>query len=261
MSSNATRPPVRAEERSGVLVVTIDREEAGNSVSLGAAQAMRAAFRDVEGRTDLRGIIVTGAGERFFCSGGDLKAYSSISTKAELAATFGAVRDLLVEMEDHQLPVVAAINGYALGGGAELALACDMRFADKNARIGFPQSRLGLIPGWNGTERLVRTVGRSEAMRMLLTAQRLTAAQAASKGLVDEVSEGQSVLEHAVAFLAGLPAAPLAVSSVKRAVRAASQPAAGEATAAIFEKLWFTDDHREAEKAFAEKREPIFRGY
>ena len=259
MSSSAIKPPLRTEIRSNVLVVTIDREEAGNSMSLDTATAMRGALREASVRDDLRGIVITGAGDRFFCSGGDLKAYSAIATREELASVFGAVRDLLDDIERHALPVVAAINGYALGGGAELALACDLRFSVAGAKIGFPQSRLGLIPGWNGTERLVRTVGRSRAIRLLLTAERLTAAEAATAGLTDGTSDGD-VVAHAVAFLANLPAAPLALAAVKRAVRASPDADAAFVNAAIFEDLWFTDDHREAEKAFAEKRQPVFRG-
>jgi enoyl-CoA hydratase/carnithine racemase len=259
MSSSAIKPPVRTHIQSRILVITIDREEAGNSISLDTALAMRDALRTVSGLNDLRGIVITGAGERFFCSGGDLKAYSAIATKNELASTFGAVRDLLNDMEGHALPIVAAINGYALGGGAELALACDIRFADGKAKMGFPQSRLGLIPGWNGTERLVRTIGRSRATRLLLTAARLTAAEALTIGLVDGVSE-RNVVDHAVAFLAELPAAPLALAAVKRAVRASFSEDAASVNAKIFEDLWFTEDHREAEKAFAEKRDPNFLG-
>ena len=259
MSSSAIKPPVRAEIRSGVMIVTIDREEAGNSVSLDTALVMRELLRKASGRSDLRGVVITGAGERFFCSGGDLKAYSAIATKDELASTFGAVRELLVDIENHSLPIVAAINGYALGGGAELALACDLRFADAKAKIGFPQSRLGLIPGWNGTERLVRTVGRSRAMRLLLTAERLTAEEAMTAGLIDGTFEND-IVGHAVTFITGQPAAPLAFSAVKRAVHASSFSDAATVNAAIFEDLWFTEDHREAEKAFAEKRDPVFQG-
>lgn len=260
MSSNATNPPISTKTESGVLVVTIDREEAGNSLSLDTIIAIRGAIGAAGVHSSLRGIVITGAGDRFFCSGGDIKAYRSISTKEELARTFGAARDLLNEIESHELPIIAAINGYALGGGAELALACDMRFASADAQIGFPQSRLGLIPGWNGVERLVRIVGRADAMRMLLAAERLTALQAVSKGLVDEVPSNCTVLQHSVAFLSDLSAAPLAISSVKRAVCATSRPDVHDVTAAIFEQLWFTEDHREAEAAFAEKRSPVFRG-
>ena len=157
-------------------------------------------------------LVVTGAGVRFFCTGGDLKAYRAISTPTELAETFAVVRGLLDALEAHPLPVIAAINGYALGGGAELALACDLRFATAAAKIGLPQAKLGIIPGWNGSARLMRAVGYAKAMRMLLTCEQLSAAEALADGLLDGVTDGD-VVDHAVGFLAGLPAAPLAVSA------------------------------------------------
>ena len=260
MSSNVTEPPVRTAERAGVLVLIIDREQAGNSISRDTAQAMRDALDGTAGRTDLRGIVVTGAGDRFFCTGGDLKAYRAISSPEELAETFGVVRGLLDDIENHPLPIVAAINGYALGGGAELALACDLRFMAGDAKIGLPQARLGIIPGWNGAERLMHVVGYARAMRMLLSCEQLSAKEALDQGLVDAVAADEDVVDHAVDFLAGMPAAPLAVSATKRTLRAAAR-GEGQATGeALLEDLWFSEDHREAEQAFAEKRAPAFKG-
>jgi enoyl-CoA hydratase len=260
MSSNVIEPPVRTAERAGVLVLIIDREQAGNSISRDTAQAMRDALDGTAGRTDLRGIVVTGAGDRFFCTGGDLKAYRAMSSPEELAETFGVVRGLLDDIESHPLPVIAAINGYALGGGAELALACDLRFAAEGAKIGLPQARLGIIPGWNGAERLMHVVGYARAMRMLLSCEQLSAKEALDQGLVDAVAADEDVVDHAVDFLAGMPAAPLAVSATKRTLRAAAR-GEGQATGeALLEDLWFSEDHREAEQAFAEKRAPAFKG-
>ena len=259
MSSNVIDRPIAASERDGVLILTIDRDGVGNAICRDTAQAMRDALDATAGRTDLRGIIVTGAGVRFFCTGGDLKAYRAISTPTELAETFAVVRGLLDALEAHPLPVIAAINGYALGGGAELALACDLRFATAAAKIGLPQAKLGIIPGWNGSARLMRAVGYAKAMRMLLTCEQLSAAEALADGLLDGVTDGD-VVDHAVGFLAGLPAAPLAVSATKRALRAAADGDGKAVGEAILEELWFSEDHREAEKAFAEKRAPVFQG-
>lgn len=260
MSSNVTDLSVRATESQGSLVLTIDRPEAGNSMSLETARAMRAALAESRDRTDLRGIVITGAGGKFFCTGGDLKAYRALETPEQLSSTFGFVREVLFDVEKHPLPVIAAINGYALGGGAELALACDLRFASRGATIGFPQSHLGLIPGWNGTERLVATVGRSTAMRLLLEARCVPAQEALEFGLVDHVPETQDALDYALAYLAELRAAPLAVRAVKSALQACCSASGSDMTSRIFEGLWFTEDHREAELAFVEKRQPVFKG-
>ena len=260
MSSSATDAPVLVAESRGALVITINRPEAGNSISLATAQTMRSALAESRGRRDLKGIVITGAGGKFFCAGGDLKAYRALETPEQLSETFGFVRELLNDVEKHPLPVVAAIDGYALGGGGELALACDLRFATARSTIGFTQAVLGLIPGWNGTERLVATVGRSAAMRLLLEARRLNAQEALNLGLIDEVAETDDVLDQALSYLEGLRAAPLALSAVKEAVQACAQGKSVDVTSKIFERLWFTDDHREAEAAFAEKRQPVFRG-
>lgn len=259
MSSSATSPPIIVTERGCALVIAIDRQQAGNSVSLETAEAIGAALAAARDRPELRGAVITGAGDKFFCTGGDVKAFRTIANAAELHLVFGAVRALLRAIEDHPLPVLAAINGYALGGGAELALACDLRFAAPNAEIGFPQARLGIIPGWNGIERLVRLVGRPRATRLLLQAARLSAAAALDAGLVDVVADAP--LSAALAFLDSLDGAPLALRGIKQAIRTTDQPDPTATIEQIFEKLWFTSDHREAEAAFVEKRKPVFKGH
>lgn len=268
MSSNAIKTTIEVTDDPGLrvaverdaLVLTIDRPNVGNSIALPTARAMRAALDAISDRADLRGIVVTGGCGKFFCAGGDLKAYRALETPEQLAEAFDTVRALLVAFEASPLPVIAAIDGYALGGGAEMALACDLRFASPGAVIGFPQSTLSLIPGWNGTERLVALVGPARATRLLLDASRLSATDALAIGLVDEVTAEAPARERALDYLAGLTAAPLAIRAVKRAVRACRPPLTADATSGIFRDLWFTDDHREAERAFAEKRRPVFAG-
>ncbi|TDR88902.1 enoyl-CoA hydratase/isomerase family protein [Enterovirga rhinocerotis] len=260
MSSSVNGAEVKVSEKQGSLVLTIDRPWAGNSISLPTAKGLREAMAASRTRTDLRGIVITGAGGKFFCTGGDLKAYRALRTPEELSETFGFIRDLLVEIEHHPLPVIAAIDGYALGGGAELALACDLRIASPAAKIGFPQAKLGLLPGWNGTERLVRAIGPSRATRLLLEAAALPAEEALALGLVDIVTTGADAADGSLDYLAGLTAAPLAIRAVKEAVRASRPAVSTETTAEMFARLWFTEDHREAELAFVEKRKPVFTG-
>jgi enoyl-CoA hydratase/carnithine racemase len=251
-------------EKIGVsLVLTIDRVAAGNSLDLRTAEALSAAVSDAAADGDLRAIVITGAGERFFCSGGDLKAYQAIVSAEVLESTFGRVRKLLDQFESCPLPIIAAINGYALGGGMELALACDTRIATRSAKLGFPQSKLGLIPGWNGVERLVETVGRSRAMHLLLRGERLDASRAEEIGLIDFVVNG-SAMQAGIEYASSLSEnAPLSLDASKRAVLSALRLPPAESrpvTSALFERLWFSQDHREAERAFMEKRSPKFRG-
>ena len=264
--SNAPPAPATdllVRQTGRALVLTINRPDAGNSINIGVAGAIRRTLRTYRNSRDIFAVVVTGAGGRFFCTGGDLKAYRSLKTPAQLARAFGKVRKMLDDLEGFSLPVIAAIDGYAVGGGGDLALACDLRVASSSARVGFVHTRVGLISGWNGVERLVATVGRSTAMKLLLTAEKLSAADAQALGLVDIVVEGPA-LDAALQFtdrLAG--AAPLTLRAVKRAVLAAIRKPPAEARkvhADIFRELWFSTDHREAERAFVEKRSPAFRG-
>ena len=167
-------------------------------------------------------------------------------------------------MEALPCPVIAAINGYAIGGGAELVLACDMRVMDSTAQIGFPQSRLGILPGWDGVGRLLPLIGRSAATRMLLSGKRISATEALAIGLVDEVAPAGRSLAQALALAHGFrDNAPLSLAAIKAALHDA---AGGDAMGArqrardAFMRLWFTADHKEAERAFAAKRTPRFTG-
>jgi (E)-benzylidenesuccinyl-CoA hydratase len=255
--------PVLVQQTGRALVLTINRPDAGNSISVEVADAVCRSLRAHQKSKEIWAVILTGAGGRFFCTGGDLKAYQSLQTSAQLARAFGKVRRMLDELEGFSLPVIAAIDGYAVGGGGDLALACDLRIASAEARIAFLHTRVGLISGWNGVERLVATVGRSTAMKLLLTAEKLSAADARALGLVDIVTDG-SALEEALRFTERLgDAAPLTLRAVKRAVLASmrmSPAGVRKVSADIFRELWFSADHREAERAFVEKRRPAFRG-
>ena len=260
MSSSAAEAGFREERTGGALLLSLDRPAAGNALDEATIRAMRARLDDAAGDATLRCVILAGTG-RFFCAGGDLKAYRALASRAELERVFGAARGLLDAIEAFPLPVIAAIDGYALGGGAELALACDLRVAGAGAAIGFPQLRLGIITGWDGMERLAALAGRGTAMRLLLTGERLSAEAARQAGLVDIAAE--NAREAALGIAAGLErAAPLAIRGAKEALRALARPhpEARRVAADVFARLWFTEDHREAERAFAEKREATFHG-
>ena len=263
-----TEDLVVAERRGACLVLRLNRPDSGNAISREVAESLGAHLRVCEADATLRTLVITGTGERYFCTGGDVKAYARLESPEALDRVFNLMRDVCDVIERLPCPAIAAINGYAVGGGAELALACDLRIAEASAQIGFPQSRLGIMPGWDGTERLLRTVGRAGAARLLYSGRRVGAAEAHALRLVDEVVPDGTALAHALELAATFSeVAPMSLAAIKQALReagcAGTAQAAGEARVrarAAFARLWFTEDHKEAERAFAEKRTPRFSG-
>ena len=258
-----TSDVVTAERVGPAMVVTIERESSGNAISREVVAGLADGIRRAESDQGVAAVVITGRGGKFFAAGGDLRQYRELRHRGELAAAFAGPRALMDAIEALPMPVIAAINGYALGGGAELALAADIRIATRSARIGFPYVKLGLIAGWDGMERLARCCGYGHAMHLLLTGEAVEAERAERIGLVSEVVEGdalEAALAHAERF-AGV--APLALVTTKRALRrvfAAPGTPAREEIRAWFADLWVSEDHREAEAAFIEKRTPRFRG-
>ncbi len=255
---------VLAAREGNSLVVQLNRPDAGNAISLEVAQALAAIVQSCAADASLRALIITGAGDKFFCTGGDVKAYAHVDSADELNRQFNLIRELLDAIENLRCPVIAAINGYAIGGGAELALACDLRIMEASAQMGFPQSRLGILPGWDGIERLVPLVGRAAATRLLLTGLRMSAIDARAIGLVDEVAnDGQSIAKALELVRTFSEVAPLSITAIKSAlgdVSRSDRHTARTNARDVFARLWFTDDHREAERAFAEKRPARFAG-
>jgi len=260
MSSNETER-VRSGQHGSALVLSIDRPQAGNSIDLETALALDRQLARCARLPAIRSVILTGAGGRFFCTGGDVKRYRSFVDADELDRTFDAVRAMLDRIERLPVPSIAAIDGFAIGGGVELALACDLRIAGPDAQLGLPQVRMGIVPGWNGIERLVRTVGRSTALRILLGGDRHRADEALALGLVDMVARQGSALDAALAWAGQLDdKSPASIREIKLLVRASlEQPGQGRALAReAFARLWFGADHREAQQASAAKRPPNF---
>lgn len=253
-----------SERIGNAQVFTIDREDAGNAMAVELADAMTAELDALAGDPALRALVITGRGDRFFCAGGDVKRYRALTERADLDAVFMRVRQLLDRFEALPVPVIAAVNGYAIGGGAEMLVACDIRFADAGAKIGFPQARLGIAAGWYGFERLARDCGYVRAMRLAVSGELVSAAEAERIGLINEVVTEGTALQAALSFAAGLEAvAPLALAATKRALQNAYTLPRDESRRRAeeeFAALWFTEDHREAEAAFAERRQPVFRG-
>jgi enoyl-CoA hydratase/carnithine racemase len=255
-------PPVRLERCDGVAVITLDREDRLNAIGTAMVDALAAALDHIASDPSVGAVVVTGAG-RAFSAGADISEFAAFegaarfeSFIARMAGTFGALHEL-------SKPSIAAVNGVALGGGLELALACDLRVASAGARLGVPEVKLGLLPGAGGTARLTRLLPPGAAKRMLLTGQPVTAEEALRLGLVNEVTgDGPAALARAVAIagdLADLPAGALAAA--KRLVDEGSELSLAGAMTLERETvvaLFASPDREEGVAAFMEKRSPNF---
>ncbi len=255
---------LKFERQERVGIITINRPQVQNSISIETMHEMGHLLDEIERDTELRVLVVTGAGETAFVAGGDLKDFRSLDSFQAGRWMSLYMQGILNRFEDLGQPVIAAINGYAFGGGCELAVSCDFRIASETAQLGFRQVRFGIMTGWGGAQRLLRLVGRSKATGMLLTGDILSAEQALAIGLVDRVVAPSMVMEAALE-MAGRIAQnpPLALANIKRAIVKGwdmPQRAAIAYEAELFAATWDSEDHREAEQAFAEKRPAQFKG-
>ncbi|HEV8344990.1 MAG TPA: enoyl-CoA hydratase-related protein [Vicinamibacterales bacterium] len=254
-------------ERDGpgntVVVVTINRPQVLNALNSQTVDELRRAMLDLQRDDGVRTIVLTGAGEKSFVAGADINelALQTPTGGREHALTGQHVFDVI---ENLGKPVIAAINGFALGGGCELAMACTLRIAADSARIGQPEINLGLIPGYAGTQRLPRLVGKGKAMEMILTGAPITADEALRIGLVNRVVPAASLMTDARALAAQLAAsAPIAMRYVINAVNKGREMPFAEACqyeATLFGLVASTDDMREGTEAFLEKRKAEFKG-
>jgi enoyl-CoA hydratase len=251
-------------KEQGIARITINRPEARNALNTVVRQEIKAAIRDVEEDKEVRVAIITGAGDKAFISGADitvLKEMNSVEI-GEYASTLG--QQLYTDIENLRVPVIARINGFCLGGGCELAMACDIRVASENARFGQPEINLGILPGGGGTQRLPRLVGWGRAKELIYTGRIIDAAEAERIGLVDKVVPVDS-LDETVNQLAGTIASksPLIISLIKQAINRGmyTDLAAGLSyEKANFSLCFATEDHMEGITAFLEKRKPEFKG-
>jgi enoyl-CoA hydratase len=251
-------------ERIGdIEVFTINRPQAGNSINSDLTSALIENLERLHRDNNLHALIITGSGEKFFCTGGDIKEYREIKNPEALNYHFDRTRKAMDLIETLKCPVISAINGYALGGGAELILCTDYRIAEEHSEIGWPQSQLGIIPAWNGIDRLVRDCGPRIASNLLMTGKRISAEAAEKFRIVDIVVKTNSSMEFALEYAVTLKkSAPKALKATKEIIAATGKYSYDEVRQqqhAIFPDLWFSKDHKEAEAAFAEKRPPIFK--
>jgi methylglutaconyl-CoA hydratase len=242
---------------------TILGEARRNSLTMALLAALRSEAARAAADQALRVVILTGSGARAFCAGADLKERAGMGD-GQVAAFHAALRGALGALEALPQPVVAALNGSALGGGLELALACDLRVAAEGIEVGLPEVGLGIIPGGGGTQRLPRLIGIGQAKALILTGRRVPAAEALAMGLVGEVAAPERLAEAALALAERVARnAPVALRQAKRAIdRGAALPleAALDLENRLYQACLPTKDRQEALRAFAEKRPPVFTG-
>jgi enoyl-CoA hydratase len=250
---------VRRED--GVAVVTIDRQEALNALDVASLTELRDRLQEVAGDEGTRAVIVTGAGEKAFVAGADIKYMSGLDV--DEAKAWGALgHETGRLLETMPKPTIAAVNGFALGGGCELALACDIRYAASTAKLGQPEVNLGIIPGWGGTQRLARVCGLGVAKELIFTGRLVDAEEALRIGLVNAVHD--PVLEKAQETAALLASkSPVSLRLMKELANRAlggDHEANLKAEGEGFGELFSTKDAKEGLTAFVEKREPNFTG-
>ncbi|HLK38345.1 MAG TPA: enoyl-CoA hydratase-related protein [Polyangiaceae bacterium] len=254
---------ILVERHGDVVTITLNRPEKLNSLDEPLLRELLGAIVNLEGDGAARAAVLTGAGEKAFAAGADIAAMSQMTPpQAKAFADLG--HEIGARMEQSRMPFVAAVNGFALGGGCELALACDFVYASEKARLGQPEVNLGVIPGFGGTQRLARRVGSARARELCMTGDAVGAAEALRLGLVNAVVPAADLLPRArevAKKIAGK--GPLAIAALKRIIlRGEGIPlaAANELEATAFSALFGTHDQREGMRAFLEKRPPAFKG-
>jgi enoyl-CoA hydratase len=255
MPAEAPASMAPADSAPGVAIVTIDRPKALNALSFDLLRELASALESLDGDPACRAIVLTGAGTRAFAAGADIAELAD-QTSASLAA--GDDFDAWSRIDAIGLPLIAAVRGFALGGGCELAMACDMLIAGDDAQFGQPEIRLGVMPGAGGTQRLTRAIGIARATELILTGRTMSADEAYAAGLVTRVVPAAASLDAAIELavqVAAMP--PLAVRAAKRAIRSAAELPLTHGLVAerqAFFALFDTDDQREGMTAFIEKR-------
>lgn len=254
---------IKFEKKNNIAYVTIDRPKVLNALNMATMEELREVFTDLAADRDTRAVILTGGGEKSFVAGADINELARNNPVEAKAYTHRgqAVLDLI---ENLGKPVIACINGFALGGGCEIAMACTMRLASENAKLGQPEVKLGIIPGYGGTQRLPRLVGTGLAMQILLSGEMISAQEAHRIGLVNEVVPQDRLITRAEEIAQKIMAnAPLAVQYCMEAVNQGMNTSLEEGLfleAALFSVCCASEDKKEGTTAFLEKRPANFQG-
>ena len=247
---------------NGILVITINRPDKLNALNKEVFTDLEAAIDEVNNNAEIKSAIITGAGPKAFVAGADISEFGGLN-KEQAMALAKRGQDIFFKIENCKKPVVAAVNGFALGGGCELAMACHFRLCSENAKFGQPEVNLGLIPGYGGTQRLTQLIGKGRAMEMLISANMIDANTALQYGLVNYVVPADDLLNKTENILALINSkAPFAVAACIKAANAVFDETQNGFTTEInyFGDCFITEDMKEGTTAFLEKRKPVFRG-
>ncbi|WP_312399903.1 enoyl-CoA hydratase-related protein [Chryseobacterium sp.] len=242
-----------------ISIITINRPESLNALNAQTIKELSTAIDELNNDTTFRAVIITGSGEKSFVAGADIKEFTDLGQKEAEELARNGHNSLFNKIENMNKPVIAAINGFALGGGLELAMACHIRYASENAKLGLPEVTLGLIPGYGGTQRLPKLVGKGIANEMIFSAKMITAQKAKEIGLVNEVYSIEELLTK-TKELASLIArnSPMALAKAIHAVNLSDTEKGFDAEIKAFGEVFELDDKKEGVTAFIEKRKPNF---
>ena len=247
---------------NGVYIITINRPDKLNALNKDVFTDLNNAVTEIESNAAIKSAIITGAGPKAFVAGADISEFGSLDKNAAMALAKRGL-DIFARKENCTKPIVAAVNGFALGGGCELAMACHFRVASENAKFGQPEVNLGLIPGYGGTQRLVQLIGKGKAMELLMSAHLIDANEAKQLGLINYVTTAETLLDHTKKILDIINSkAPLAIAGCIKAANAVYDETKDGFALEIeeFGNAFATEDMIEGTTAFLEKRKAIFKG-
>lgn len=255
---------ILVERAEGYAILTLNRPKVLNALNTATIHEIERAVDELAADSATRAVIITGAGDKAFAAGADIGELNALQSAVEGTRLSENDQRLLFKMADLPIIFIAAINGYALGGGFELALGCDLRLAADTAQVGLPEIKLGLIPGWGGTQRTLRLAGPAIAKYLILTGEHIKAQEALELGLVEKIYPAAELMDRAkelAAKIAGMP--PLSIAAAKQLINRGQEMALRDACAyesALFGELTATEDCKEGTAAFLEKRKPVWKG-
>ena len=249
--------------QSQTLIITINRPDKLNALNKQVIEELSVVIEDVYNNPEIKSAIITGSGEKAFVAGADISEFTELDAKGGRALAQKGQELVFDKIENAPKPIIAAVNGFALGGGCELAMACHFRVASHNAKFGQPEVNLGLIPGYGGTQRLTQLIGKGRSMELILTGNLIDASTALQYGLVNYVVATEELMKKTIGILETINSkAPLAVAGAIKAINAVFNERLDGYSFEIdtFGELFDTEDAKEGAAAFMEKRKPVFRG-